>query len=148
MLSGGGWAGAPGGRGNPRRGESEGHAAEGGRRGEGTTGRSRNPVAETGIHRDPTVDVGWGPDQGLASGPRRDLGPTCQRPGRLPPVAWKAGSRLSSLPCVAAPRIRKPGEAIGRGSRNRGKVRPVPGGTGTARYMNRSGFHPKTVPVI
>jgi hypothetical protein len=29
-----------------------------------------------------------------------------------------------------------------------GPVRPVPGGTGPARYMNRSGSHSKTVPVI
>jgi hypothetical protein len=29
-----------------------------------------------------------------------------------------------------------------------GPVRPVPGGTGPARYMNRFGSHPKTVPVI
>jgi hypothetical protein len=29
-----------------------------------------------------------------------------------------------------------------------GPVRPVLGGTGMARYMNRFGSHPKTVPVI
>jgi hypothetical protein len=28
-----------------------------------------------------------------------------------------------------------------------GPVRPVPGGTGPARYTNRSGSHPKTVPI-
>jgi hypothetical protein len=29
-----------------------------------------------------------------------------------------------------------------------GPVRPVPSGTSPARYMNRSGSHPKTVPII
>jgi hypothetical protein len=177
-LSGGGWAGAPGGRGNPRRGESEGHAAEE-ERGRPDEAGIQLPKRESTAIRPLTLDgahikawrVGpegiWVPPaNALAGSPRHarlrlawlishqpavlfshNKPAISNQPAVLfshnksapaishQPTEQAAGSRLSSTPpCpAAAPRIRKPGEAIGRGSWNR----CGPDRTG-----------PKTVPVI